>query len=55
VFYILELLASGAKLDDILADRSQIFVEGLTTAFEYTAASTRDELSNRFWATRGGP
>ncbi len=44
VQFIFELLASGAKHDEILAAYPQVSPEGLTAAFEYAATTMRDEF-----------
>ncbi|HEY3359529.1 MAG TPA: DUF433 domain-containing protein [Polyangia bacterium] len=44
VAFILELLASGASRDEILAAYPQITAEGLSAALDYAARSLRNEV-----------
>ena len=44
VDFILELLASGASRQEILASYPQLTDEGLSAALEYAAATMRSEL-----------
>jgi len=44
VDFLLELVASGASKDDILSAYPQISADALAAAFQYAAASLRDEF-----------
>jgi uncharacterized protein (DUF433 family) len=44
VEFILELLASGAKPEDILQSYPHITIEGLKAALEYAARSLKNEV-----------
>jgi uncharacterized protein (DUF433 family) len=44
VEFILELLASGAKPEDILKSYPHISIEGLMAALEYAARSMKNEV-----------
>ncbi len=44
VDFLLELMASGASQSDILAAYPQLSPESLAAAFQYAAASLRDEF-----------
>lgn len=44
VEFILELLASGATREEVLAAYPQITAEGLTAALQYVARSMKNEI-----------